>query len=111
MAYNEVLAARIRQVLIRRKNVEEKKMFGGLGFLLNGNLLVGVWKESLIVRLGPEESDEALKEPHVKEFDITGRPMKGWVLVEPEGVEDDDRLSAWIKRAVKFVGTLPAKEK
>src|SRR5256885_5536147 len=86
-------------------------MFGGVGFLLNGNLLVGVWKESLIARLGPDEGDEALKEPHVREFDITGRAMKGWVLVEPEGVEDDEQLSGWIHRAVKFVRTLAAKEK
>jgi TfoX/Sxy family transcriptional regulator of competence genes len=111
MAFSEALAERIRQRLARRKNVEEKRMFGGVGFLLNGNLLVGVWKDSLIVRLGPEEGHEALKEPHVKEFDITGRVMKGWVLVEPEGVEDDDQLKGWIQRAVKFVGKLPAKEK
>jgi TfoX/Sxy family transcriptional regulator of competence genes len=110
MAFSEALAERIRQRLARRKNVEEKKMFGGVGFLLNGNLLVGVWKESLVVRLGEEEGEEALKEPHVKEFDITGRPMKNWVLVEPEGVEDEDQLAGWIQRAVKFVGTLPAKE-
>ena len=105
------LAGRIRQQLAERKNVEEKKLFGGVGFLLNGNLLVGVWKESLVVRLGKDEGDEALLEPHVKEFDITGRVMKGWVLVEPKGVEDDEQLSAWIQRAVRFVGTLPAKEK
>jgi hypothetical protein len=86
-------------------------MFGGVGFLLNGNLLVGVWKDSLIVRLGPGEGDEALKEPHIKAFDITGRPMKGWVLIEPEGVQADDQLNGRIQRAVKFVGTLPAKEK
>jgi TfoX/Sxy family transcriptional regulator of competence genes len=111
MAFSEALAARTRQRLARRKNVEEKKMFGGVGFLLNGNLLVGVWKDSLIVRLGPDEGDLALLEPHVKEFDITGRPMKGWVLVEPEGVEGDDQLSDWIERATKFVRALPAKEK
>ena len=109
MAFNEALAERIRQRLARRKNVEEKKMFGGVGFLLHGNMLVGVWKDSLVVRLGEKEGEEALKEPHVKEFDITGRPMKGWVLVEPQGVEDDDQMSAWIQRAVKFVGALPAK--
>ena len=109
MAFSEELAERIRRRLARRKGVEEKKMFGGIGFLLNGNLLVGVWKDSLVVRLGPEEGDEALKEPHVKEFDITGRPMKGWVLVEPEGVEGDDQLAGWIQRAVTFVGKLPAK--
>ena len=111
MAFSETLAGRIRRQLARRRNVEEKKMFGGVGFLLNGNLLVGVWKDSLIVRLGAEEADEALKEPHVKEFDITGRAMTGWVLVEPGGIDDDGHLSAWIQRAVNFVRTLPAKPK
>jgi TfoX/Sxy family transcriptional regulator of competence genes len=109
MAFSEALAERIRHALARRKGVEEKKMFGGVGFLLNGNLLVGVWKDSLCVRLGPEQAEKALPEPHVKEFDITGRPMKGWVLVEPEGVTGDDQLKGWIRRAVKFVGKLPAK--
>ena len=111
MAFSEALAERIRQALARQKNVEEKKMFGGVGFLLNGNMLVGVWKDSLIVRLGPDEGDEALLEPHVREFDITGRPMKGWVLVEPEGVEDDDQLKGWIQRAAKFVGSCRRSEK
>jgi TfoX/Sxy family transcriptional regulator of competence genes len=109
MAFSEELAGRIRDALARKKGVEEKKMFGGVGFLLNGNLLVGVWKDSLCVRLGPEQAEEALPEPHVKEFDITGRPMKGWVLVEPEGVQHYDQLKGWIQRAVKFVGKLPAK--
>jgi TfoX/Sxy family transcriptional regulator of competence genes len=111
MAFSEELAERIRRQLARRKCIEEKQMFGGIGFLLNGNLLVGVWKDSLCVRLGPQQADETLREPHVKEFDITGRPMKGWVLVEPEGVQHDDQLKGWIQRAVKFVGKLPAKEK
>src|SRR3984893_10228144 len=100
MAFDETLADRIRQQLARRKNVEEKKMFGGVGFLLNGNMLVGVWKDSLIVRLGPDEGEEARLEPHVREFAITGRPMKGWGLVEPEGVKGDDQLGEWIQRAV-----------
>ena len=86
-------------------------MFGGVGFLLHGNLLVGVWKDSLIVRLGPDGRDAAMLEPHVRPFDITGRPMKGWVLVEAEGVEDNDQLKGWIQRAMKFVGSLPPKEK
>lgn len=110
MAFSEALAERIRHALARRKNVEEKKMFGGIGFLLNGNLLVGVRKDSLLVRLGPEQSEEALKEAHVSEFKITGRgTMKGWVLVEPEGVQHDDQLQGWVQRAVKFVGKPPAK--
>jgi TfoX/Sxy family transcriptional regulator of competence genes len=109
MACDQSLAARIRAALAGKKGVEEKRMFGGIGFLLNGNLLVGVWKDSLIVRLGPEEGEEALKEQHVSEFNITGRAMKGWVLIAPEGVEGDDQLAGWIQRAVKFVGALPAK--
>jgi len=110
MAFRKALAECIRQRLARRKNVEEKKMFGGIGFLLNGNLLVGVWKDSLCARLGPEQAEKALPEPHVKEFDITGRPMKGWVLVEPGGIEDDDQLKGWIQRTVTFVGKLPRKD-
>src|SRR6266542_587963 len=106
MAFDESLAARIRDALARKKNIEEKKMFGGIGFLLHGNLLVGIWKNSLIVRVGPDGYEDALLESHVKEFDITGRPMKGWVLVEPEGVEDDEQLTGWIERATKFVRTL-----
>ena len=109
MAFDESLAARIRAALARKKNVEEKKMFGGICFLLNGNMLVGVWKDSLIARLGPEQGDEALLEPHVKVFDITGKPMKNWILVEPEGIEVDDQLKDWIQRAAKFVGKLPKK--
>ena len=109
MAFSAALAERIRQALARKRGVEEKKTFGGVGFLLNGNLLVGVWKESLIVRLGPQKGDEALKEPHVSAFNVTGRPMKGWVLVAPQGVEGDDQLKDWVERAVKFVGRLPAK--
>ena len=109
MALDEALAERIRQELARKKGIEKKKMFGGIGFLLNGNLLIGVWKNSLCVRLGLEQAEPALSEPHAKEFDITGRPMKGWVLVAPEGVADDQKLSGWILRAVKFVGRLPEK--
>src|SRR5690242_13223435 len=106
MAFDEALAERIRHLLARRKHVEEKRMFGGVGFLLSGNLLVGIWKDSLCARLGPEQVEKALPEPHVKEFDITGRPMKGRVPVEPEGVHHDDLLKGWIQRAVKFVGKL-----
>jgi TfoX N-terminal domain len=109
MAFNESLAERIRQGLARRKRIEEKKMFGGIGFLLNGNLLVGVWKDPLCVRLGPDQAEKALLEPHIKKFDITGRAMKGWALIEPKGVEGDDELASWIQWAVKYVESLPAK--
>ncbi len=109
VAYSISLAARTRDGLARKKGVEEKKMFGGICFLLNGNVLIGVWKDSLIVRLGPVDGDKALLEPHVKQFDITGRPMKGWVMVEPDGTDDDGQLKNWIERAWNFVRTLPAK--
>jgi TfoX/Sxy family transcriptional regulator of competence genes len=109
MAFDESLADRIRATLSRRKGIEEKKMFGGLGFLLNGNILVGVWKKSMIVRLGADEAEAALLEPHVGEFDITGKPMKGWIMVAAEGVADESAVKGWVQRAVKFVGKLPAK--
>lgn len=109
MAFSEELAMRIRDAVAGRRSLLEKKMFGGVGFLLHGNMLVGVWKDSLIVRLGPDAYDDALLEPHVREFDITGKPMKGWVMVEPEGVRDDEPLKVWIERATKFVKTLPKK--
>ena len=109
MAFNESLAARIRDILARKKGIVEKKMFGGVCFLLNGNMLVGVWREFLIARLGPDQGEEALLEPHVRKMDITGKPMKGWIMVEPKGIEDDQQLKDWIKRATKFVGKLPNK--
>ena len=111
MAFDETLAERIRHRLARRKNVEEKKMFGCICFFINGNALAGVWKDRLIARLGSNEGEAALREPHVRAFDITGRPMRNWVAVEPKGVESDDQLTGWIDLALKFVKTLPAKEK
>ncbi len=109
MAYDETLAARIREELDQQTNIDEKKMFGGLGFLLNGNMLVGVWKDNLIVRVGADAYAGALAEPSVVEFDITGRTMKGWAMVEPEGVDEDADLKKWIQRAMTFVETLPGK--
>ena len=94
---------------IRSPAFGEKKMFGSICFLLHGNLLVGVWKDSLIARLGPDEGEEALREPHVRVFDVTGRAMKNWVLVEPDGIDDDAQLKDWIDRAMKFVQRLPKK--
>ena len=109
MAVDESLAARLRDALARTKNVEERKMFGCVCFFLNGNALAGVWKDRLIARLGTDEGEAALREQHVRAFDITRRPMRNWVAVVSDGVEDDDRLSAWIEQATTFVRTLPAK--
>lgn len=109
MAYSESLALRIRQALGKQRGIIEKKLFGGVGFLLHGNLLVCVWKSSLIVRLGPEQGARALLEPHVGEFDVTGKPMKGWVMVDPDGLDSDEELGKWIRLAMEFVETLPRK--
>jgi hypothetical protein len=109
MAFDQALAARIRRLTASRWAFVEKKMFGGIGFLLNGNLCVGVWKDSLVARVGPAEYETALSERHVRPFDITGRPMSGWVLVGPDGVADDERLDAWVGRAAAFIHTLAAK--
>jgi len=109
MAYDEMLALRMRAALGVQPGLVEKKMFGGIGFLLNGNMCVGVWKSSLIVRLGPEQAAAALQEPNVVEFDAAGRPMKGWAVVEPDGMETDEQLADWIQRAVEFVEALPRK--
>ena len=109
MPYDESLADRVRPLLSRKQGCAEKKMFGGVGFLLRGNMCVGVWKEFLIVRCGADAYLDALDQPHVKKFDITGRAMSGWVMVEPGGLETDDDLRQWVNLAVKFVKTLPDK--
>lgn len=109
MPYDEHLAQRIRQLNGRARGWVEKKMFGGVGFLLHGNMCVGVWKQNLIARVGPDRYVSALSEPHVVEFDITGRPLRGWVMIEPEGVIDAPRLRAWLRDAEAFVATLPNK--
>jgi TfoX/Sxy family transcriptional regulator of competence genes len=109
MAFDESLANRLRIQLTGKKNVTEKKMFGGIGFLLHGNMMVGIWKKSLIVRLGLEEGAKALKEPFVRDFDITGRPMKGWAMIEPAGIAEDDQLQDWLNRSMTFVKSLPKK--
>ncbi len=108
MAYNLKLAERIRSEL-NGIPVVEKKMFGGVGFLFNGNLACGVNKDDLIVRVDPERHSALLKKSHVKPFDLTGRPMKGWLLVEPEGVKTGKQLSAWVKEGLEFASTLPPK--
>ena len=109
MAYSENLAERIRRQLAGRKNIEEKKMFGGIGFLLNGNMCVGIWNNSLIARIGLLQYGAALRQEFVGEFDITGRPMRGWVVVSPDGIDTDDELRRWIKLAAAFVEDLPVK--
>ena len=108
MAYNLKLAERIRSQLDGIPFVE-KKMFGGVGFLIHGNMACGVNKDNLIVRVDPEKHSALLKKPHAKSFDLTGKPMKGWLLVEADGCKTAKQLNAWIKESIEFALTLPPK--
>ena len=110
MAYDETLDARILTIIDRWKNVSTKKMFGGVCHLIHGNMFCGVHKEFLILRLGEAAAAEVLSEAHTRPFDITGRPMKGWVIIEPKGIETDDALTVWLQKARDFAQTLPPKE-
>ena len=109
MAYDEGLAQRIRELLAEQPGLAEKRMFGGIAFLVHGNMACGVLGEDVMVRVGPDRYDEALARPHTRPFDFTGRPMKGWVMVAAEGCEDDEALTAWIGRGVDFALSLPPK--
>ena len=110
MAYDEDLAHRIREQLADQDGVTEQAMFGGLAFLLRGNMAVGITNGGeLMVRVGPEATDDALAKPHARLFDMTGRPMKGWILVAPEGFADKRRLGGWVARGVTFASSLPPK--
>ncbi len=111
MTNKDVLVERIRPILSRRKGFSEKKMFGGVCFMINGNMCVGTWKGSLIVRLDKERHDETLAQSHTKPANITGRIMKGWALVEPAGIESDHDLKTWVRRAAKFAESLPVKRR
>lgn len=109
MAFDECLAGRVEDALIREPGIIKKKMFGVACYMLNGNAFAGVWGNSLFVRTGTDTYDAALEEPHVREFDITGRPMKGWVVVGPDGIDFDSALRAWLCRAMEFASSMPRK--
>jgi TfoX/Sxy family transcriptional regulator of competence genes len=111
MAYDEGLAERIRLVLDDEERVSEKEMFGGVAFLLDGKMFVGIVKEDLMVRVGPDRYDESLTRAHVRPMDFTGKPMLGYVFVAPDGVAEDSELERWIRLAAGFVATLPKKTK
>lgn len=109
MAYDEKLAGRIRTTFAGKKNTGEKKMFGGIAFMLNGNMCCGVINDLFMARVGPAQYEAALKLPHVRPMDFTGKPMKGYVYVEPGGYKSGEELKEWIDRCVDFVSTLPEK--
>jgi hypothetical protein len=109
MPYDTLLAIRIRAALGPLPELEEKKMFGGVGFLVNGNLACGVHKNELIVRVGPENYANALSRPHTHEFDMTGHPMAGWIMVAPQGCATESDLQAWVAQGLAFARSLPAR--
>jgi TfoX/Sxy family transcriptional regulator of competence genes len=106
MSYDEKLAARIRAVLSERDDVVEKKMFGGLCFMVKGSMCCGLTKSDFMVRVGPERYEAALAQPHARPMDFTGRPLKGMVYVAPEGLRSSSALARWVERGLAFVDGL-----
>ncbi|GMG87412.1 TfoX/Sxy family protein [Biformimicrobium ophioploci] len=109
MAYSEGLAERVRELVTEMPGLTEKKMFGGLAFMLNGNMACGVLGEELMVRVGPDGYDDALEQRYTRPMDYTGRPIKGMVYVEEDAISEDDGLGSWVTRGVDFAGSLPPK--
>lgn len=106
MVYDEKLAARVRKTLSKRKGITEKEMFGGIAFMLRGKMCVGVVKNDLMVRVGPENHDRAVAKRHARPMDFTGRPMKGFLFVGPGGVKTEKVLAEWVNLAADFAATL-----
>ena len=109
MAFNEDLAARVREILAEGGEVDERRMFGGIAFMVRGHMCCGISGDDLMLRLGPDRAERALEEPHVRPMDFTGRPMKGYVYVAPAATRTEARLREWLGLARDFVGTLPPK--
>lgn len=109
MAYDENLAAGVRAALAEQEGLVERKMFGGVGFMLRGNMCCGIQKSDLILRLGSDKSVEALHDPRMRPFDTTGRPMKGWAVINADALEDETELSLWVQKSADFALTLPPK--
>jgi TfoX/Sxy family transcriptional regulator of competence genes len=109
MAYDTDLAARMRRVIDGMATVSEKKMFGGVAYLVNGNMACGVHGMGMIVRIGEDAYARAMQLPHVRDFDMTGRPMKGWVVVDAEDLGEDAQLKCWVEAGIDFASSLPPK--
>lgn len=111
MPYNQELAPRVREILEEHGDVDERKMFGGIAFMVKGYMCCGVLNDDLVLRLGPDRAEAALKEAHVRPMDFTGRPMKGYVFVAPAGFDTESVLRRRIQSAIDFVASLPPKQR
>jgi TfoX/Sxy family transcriptional regulator of competence genes len=109
VAFDEGLAERVRETLAPRGGVSERKMFGGIAFMVNGNMACGVLGDELIVRMAPEDAERALGDEHTRPFDFTGRPSKGTLYVAPEALESDSGLATWVDAGADFAASLPPK--
>jgi hypothetical protein len=109
VAFDEGLADRIRDVLERMPHITERRMFGGIAFLSDGHMFVGVIGDALMARVGPDDYSASLKRKHVHEMDFTGKPMKGYVYVDPAGIAGDEQLEEWVLQCRAFAKTLPPK--
>jgi hypothetical protein len=110
MPYDEALAERIRELVGNERGVSEKQMFGGLAFLINGNIAVSASGQGgLLLRIDPDETDALVKNPHAQPFEMHGRSMQGWLRVDPEGVRTKRRLQPWVTRGVAYARSLPSK--
>jgi TfoX/Sxy family transcriptional regulator of competence genes len=109
MPFDEEVAALVRHSLASTANVSERRMFGGLAFMVNGNMLCAVGNDHLMVRVGPAQYETALRQPHAHEMRFTGRPMRGYLSVDPNGYATRDAVAAWVSAALAFVSTLPPK--
>lgn len=109
MAYDESLAARLREAVGKRAGVTEKEMFGGLALLLHGNMFIGILGADLMVRVGPKAHDECVKQPGARPMDFTGKPMKGYLFVGPQATSTAAAIKPWVGRTIAFVETLPKK--
>jgi len=109
VAYDEALAERVKSLIAGREAVVERKMFGGIAWMLSGNMAVGVLGDELLVRLDPEDADRALAEPHVRQFEMGGRASRGFVLVGDEAIASDDGLARWVDAGADYASSLPPK--
>ncbi|MBZ0202140.1 MAG: TfoX/Sxy family protein [Ignavibacteria bacterium] len=111
MSYNEKLAERISKLLEMHKGIVEKKMFGGIAYMLNDKMMTGIVKDELMVRCMPEDYDTLLKKPHARQMDFTGRPMKGFLYVSAAGIKTDNQLQKWLDIGIEFAQKSPPKKK